>query len=256
MAAANGVPVLWQFRASHFNEKARWALDWKGIRHERRSLLPGPHAPVVMWLTGQKSVPVLQIDGQTIPDSTRIIAELEQRQAAPALYPSDDAARRRALDLEEYFDDEIGIHLRRFVFNAVLPDADFTAALMTPEFGTLTKTIYRALFPLTRVVMRLDMGINAEAAVRSQARVDAALDRLEREIQPSGYLVGDDFTVADLTAAALLSPLTNPPEYPYAQPPATKVVQEIRDRYERRRSFEWAREMYRRHRSTSAALND
>ena len=145
MAAANGVPVgvpvLWQFRASHFNEKARWALDWKGIRHERRSLLPGPHAPVVMWLTGQKSVPVLQIDGETIPDSTRIIATLERKQPAPPLYPLADAARRRALELEELFDEEIGIHLRRFVFNAVLPNTAFTADLMTPGFGSITKGV-------------------------------------------------------------------------------------------------------------------
>jgi glutathione S-transferase len=254
MAAASGVPVLWQFRASHFNEKVRWALDWKGIRHERRSLLPGPHAPVVMWLTGQKSVPVLQIDGETVPDSTRIIAALERRQPTPALYPADDAARQRALELEEYFDDEIGVHLRRFVFNAVLPDADFTADLMTPGFGALTKGVYRALFPVTRMVMRLDMGINDDAAALSQARVDAALDRLEREIQSSGYLVGTGFTVADLTAAALLSPLTNPPEYPYVQPPATAAVQEIREKYARRPSLEWAREMYRHHRGTSAEI--
>jgi hypothetical protein len=33
-------------------------------------------------------------------------------------------------------------------------------------------------------------------------------------------------------------------------------VQAIRDRYARRPSLEWAREMYRRHRGTSAALND
>jgi glutathione S-transferase len=254
MAAANGVPVLWQFRASHFNEKVRWALDWKGIRHERRSLLPGPHAPVVMWLTGQKSVPVLRIDGETIPDSTRIIAALEEHQPAPALYPSDDAARRRALELEEYFDEELGVHVRRFVFNAVLPDAGFTADLMTPGFGTMTKSVYRALFPLTRLVMRFDMGINDDAAARSRARVDAAFDRLERELQPSGYLVGDRFSVADLTAAALLSPLTNPAEYPYAQPPATAVVQEIRDHYRHRRGYEWATEMYRRHRGTSAEI--
>jgi glutathione S-transferase len=256
MAAANGVPVLWQFRASHFNEKARWALDWKRIPHERRSLLPGPHAPVVLWLTGQKSVPVLQIDGETVPDSTRIIAVLERRQPAPALYPADDAARTRALELEEYFDDEIGVHLRRFVFNAALPDAAFTADLMTPGFGPITKAVYRALFPLTRMVMRFDMGIDDEAAFRSQARLDAALDRLEREIQPSGYLVGNGFTVADLTAAALLSPLVDPPEYPYAQPPATATVQAIRDRYSGHPSFAWAREMYRRHRGTSAALRD
>ena len=258
MAAANGahvdVPVLWQFRASHFNEKVRWALDWKDVRHERRSLLPGPHAPIVFWLTGQKSVPVLSLDGEAIPDSTRIIAALERRQPTPPLYPADDAGRRRALELEEFFDDEIGVHVRRFVFNAILPDADFTADLMTPEFGGVTKAVYRALFPLTRMLMRFDMGIEDAAAERSRARVDAALDRLERETQPSGYLVGDAFSVADLTAAALLSPLVNPPEYPYPQPPATPAVQAIRDHYARRPSVAWAREMYRRHRGTSAAI--
>jgi glutathione S-transferase len=31
-----------------------------------------------------------------------------------------------------------------------------------------------------------------------------ALDRISRELQPSGYLVGEAFSVADLTAAAML----------------------------------------------------
>jgi hypothetical protein len=28
-------PILVQFRFSHFNEKARWALDYKGVPHRR-----------------------------------------------------------------------------------------------------------------------------------------------------------------------------------------------------------------------------
>jgi hypothetical protein len=32
------VPLLWHFAISHFTEKARWALDWKGIPHARRML--------------------------------------------------------------------------------------------------------------------------------------------------------------------------------------------------------------------------
>src|SRR6185369_13467623 len=182
MAAANGVPVLWQFRASHFNEKARWALDWKGVRHQRRSLLPGPHAPVVMWLTGQKSVPVLQLDGKAIADSTRIVAALEERFPDRPLYPPDPAVRQRALELEDVFDEEIGPHLRRVLFHLILPDGRFTADLMSPGFGTMTKAAYAAFFPLTRMVMRMDMGITDNGAWRSQVRFDAALDRLEREI--------------------------------------------------------------------------
>jgi len=254
MAAANGVPVLWQFRASHFNEKARWALDWKGVRHERRSLLPGPHAPVVLWLTGQKSVPVLRLDGAMITDSTRIVAALEERHPEPPLYPSDPALRRRALELEDFCDEEIGPHLRRIVFHLMLPDGRFTADVMSPGFGAVTKAVYAACFPLTRVVMRMDMGITDDGAARSLARFDAALDRIEREIGPSGHLAGDAFSIADLTAAALLSPLVQPPEYPYRLPPLTPVLQEFQDRYAGRPGFAWARDMYRRHRGTSAGV--
>jgi glutathione S-transferase len=254
MAAANGVPILWQFRASHFNEKARWALDWKGVRHERRSLLPGPHAPVVLWLTGQTALPVLQMDGETIPDSTRIIEALERRHPERPLYPADPDARRRALDLEDFFDREIGVHIRRALFHTVLPDTAFAADLMSPGFPALTKTIYGACFPAVRAVMRYGMGITDDGAARSLARFDAAFDRLEREIGPSGYLVGDTFSVADLTAAALLSPLTFPPEYPYAPPPLPPVVREFQERYAKRPAFAWVCETYRRHRGASLGV--
>src|SRR5438128_10889644 len=101
-------PVLWQFRFSHYNEKARWALDWKGIRTVPRGLLPGFHVPRVLWMTGQKSVPVLVLDGETIHDSTRIIERLERMRPEPALYPADAAARRRAPAPEDFFDEELG----------------------------------------------------------------------------------------------------------------------------------------------------
>src|SRR5207245_1904438 len=32
-----GPPVLWHFPISHYNEKARWALDWKGIPRAPRA---------------------------------------------------------------------------------------------------------------------------------------------------------------------------------------------------------------------------
>jgi glutathione S-transferase len=254
--AASDAPVLWQFRASHFNEKVRWALDWKGIVHERRSLLPGPHIPVVAWLTGQTAVPVLRLDREVIHDSTRIIAALEERFPAHPLYPADAAARARALELEEFFDEELGPHVRRGVFHAVLPDTTYAAELMTPDFPPSTKAIYRATFPLTRALMRTAMGISDDGAARSLARVDAAVTRLEAEIGAAGYLVGDAFTVADLTAAALLSPLAQPPEYPYRVPtPLPPAAQAVYERYRDRAAIAWARETYRRHRGRSAAID-
>src|SRR5437773_2338107 len=43
-AEANGLPVLWHLKASHYNEKARLARDYKRIPHIRRALTPGSHA--------------------------------------------------------------------------------------------------------------------------------------------------------------------------------------------------------------------
>ena len=248
-------PVLWQFRFSHFNEKARWALDWKGIAHVRRALLPGFHVPRVLWMTRQKSLPVLVLDGETIHDSTRIIQRLERLRPEPALYPADDAERRRALALEDFFDEELGPHVRRALFHQLLPETDFAAAAFTIGCGPGTRRVYRALFPGIRLVMKADMRIDAGGAAHSQEKLRAALERIEAELQPSGYLVGDRFGVADLTAAALLAPLVFPPEFPYPPPgPLPAAVELWRDEFAGRQVFRWVAEMYHRHRGRSAEI--
>src|SRR5881409_1206892 len=72
------LPVLWHIKVSNFNEKARWALDYKGIRHIRRNPLPGAHMLVALVLTRRVATfPVLELDGRAIGDTTRIIAALE-----------------------------------------------------------------------------------------------------------------------------------------------------------------------------------
>jgi len=257
MASTPSPPVLWQFRHSHFNEKARWALDWKRVPHVRRSLVPGLHVPRVLWLTGQKAVPVLVLEGTAIPDSTRIIETLERLRPDPPLYPRDDTACRRALALEEHFDEQLGPQLRRALFHDLLPHTDYAVAVLTTGCGAATRLGVRALFPLIRAGMRLDMRIDAAGAARGRANILEALDRIEAELQPSGYLVGDGFSVADLTVAALLSPLVTPAEYPYPMPgPFPEPFATFRASLSSRRAFRWAEETYRRHRGTSSAVSE
>src|ERR1700741_375571 len=94
------LPVLWHIPLSHFNEKVRWALDYKRIAHQRRVL--GPNYLFRAWrATGQGALPILWLDGRAIHDSTRIIAALEEHYPEPALYPKDAAARERALAIED-----------------------------------------------------------------------------------------------------------------------------------------------------------
>jgi glutathione S-transferase len=243
-------PVLWQLEISHYNEKVRWALDYKRIAHVRRSLLPGPHMRQAKRLTGDTSTtPVLTLDGVSIGDSTRIIAALELRRPEPALYPADPDARHRALELEEFFDEELGPHIRRAAYQELLAHPELVVPLFTNGQPLAARVLLRAGFPVLRVGMRRKMEINADAAAHSREMTVAAMDRLEREIGPSGYLVGDSFTVADLTAAALFYPVARPPQFPY--PMVARVPDSARDFLQslaERPGGEWVGEMYRRHR--------
>src|SRR5256885_16981161 len=100
-------PLLWHIPLSHFNEKVRWTLDYKRIAHRRQVL--GADYLIRCWrATGQGKLPILWLDGRAIADSTRIIAALEERFPERPLYPADDAGRRRALALEDEFDEGLG----------------------------------------------------------------------------------------------------------------------------------------------------
>jgi glutathione S-transferase len=249
------LPVLWHFTVSHFNEKVRWALDWKGLPHVRRSLVPLFHVPRVVWMTGKSSLPVLVLDGKAIADSTRIIAALERLQPEPCLYPRDSSARRRALELEDFFDEELGPAIRAMlVHDLFVHDPDLAPALFTVGMDRGRRAL-RILSPVFRPLYRFRHQVNAASAAVGREKMLSALDRIERELQPSGYLVGDGFSVADLTAAALLYPLVQPPEFPYPWPrPLPASLEEHRVSLAGRAAFQWVGEMYSRHRGTSAEV--
>jgi glutathione S-transferase len=252
------VPVLWQLQISHYVEKVRWALDYKGVPHIRRSLLPGVHAVKAKRLTGDTSTaPVLTIDGRSIGDSTRIIAAIEERWPQPPLYPEDEAQRRRALELEEFFDEELGPDIRRAFYQELLPHPELVVPLFTHGRPLAARALLRAGLPMLRVAMRRRFEISAESAAASRSKMVAAIDRLEREISASGFLVGDSFTVADLTAAALFYGVARPTEFPYpmvADDDLPDSWREFLDSSAQRPGGRWVAEIYRRHRGRSAEL--
>ena len=167
-------PELWQFTSSHFNEKARWALDYKRVPHIRHSLVPGFHVPIVKRMTGKTNVPVLKLDGKTISDSSRIIEALERAYPEAPLYPADPDERRRALELEEYFDEELGPYIRRWIFHVILPYPEFVRALFVSHASAAAQLAHRAMSPLIGVIMRRQMNINPASAEAARGKTLAA----------------------------------------------------------------------------------
>ena len=215
-------------------------------------MVPGSHIPVALWMTrgAHQTFPVLEVDGQRIGDSTAIIAALEQRFPNSPLYPEDPDQRRRALELEDYFDEELGPAARLLPFHELGNDPELLRQIIE---RTSPEALARRSGPATvyaRTYTALRFRVRSEAGAE-QARLTAlsALDRLEAELGDGEYLVGDSFTVADLTAASLFYPLFVPEGSPL--PADTRLpagLEDFREPLKERRGFKWVSEMFRRHR--------
>jgi glutathione S-transferase len=247
-------PTLWQIGISHYNEKARWALEYKGVDHVRRSTLPGMHIPIALVLTrgDQPTLPVLQLDGRAVGDSTAIIAALEAKYPDPPLYPVDAEERARALELEDWFDENLGPHTRLLPFYELIqePDvfAEVAAAAVPPPLGK-AKSVVGAY---ARAYTSIRWNANSdEDAVRAREAIVVAFDKLEAELEQGDgeFLVGASLSVADVTAASLFYPVVGPPEGPLDPDlPTPTALERFRESLSDRRGFKWVEETFRRHR--------
>ncbi len=253
MAVQTSKPVLWQIEISHYSEKVRWALDHKRIDHVRRTPLPGTHIPIALVMTRgeQPTFPVMQIDGRTIGDSTAIIAALEERYPESPLYPADAQERARALELEDYFDEQLGPYTRFLTFHELINEPEIFAEVASEAVPGPLGQVKPLVGAYARTFTGLRWGArDAEKAELAREKIVAALDRLEEEIGADGeYLAGNDFSVADLTAAALFYPLVLPPEGPVSpDAPRPPALERFRESLSDRRGYRWIEETFRRHR--------
>jgi len=210
--------ILHQFSSSHFNEKARWALDYKNVEHTRLGYLPGPHIPQMKKLSGQSATPVLEWDGEVISGSTDIIRFIEQHQPEPALFPSDETQKEEVLTWCGRLDAELGPAVRSLVFASMINHTGYLISVFGKQKSALKLFFYRLLFPLLKPVIAKANGVNPENLKRAEQAVATFLDEIAEAAADTGYLVGSKFTAADLTAAALLAPLINPDHPDMAKP--------------------------------------
>jgi glutathione S-transferase len=242
--------TLHHFLYSHYNEKARWALDYKGVRHERRAYLPGPHKPQIQKLSGQGQTPVMTIDDETIAGSAAIIDALERRFPERPLYPEDPEQRLAALAVQSHFDTAVGPAVRTALFSVLIHHGGYISRMFARDASGLTRTLYRAAFPLARGMIARGNGVNDPANVeRAFDTVRETLDEVAARSRATGYLCGDAFSIADLTVAALLAPLTALDHQDMARPqPMPDSVMEFYGLWNGHPTIEWVRQQYADHR--------
>jgi glutathione S-transferase len=241
---------LLQFRHSPYNEKVRWVLDIKQVPHARRSLLPGPHLAVVKKLTGRTATPVLLAEGQAIDGSARIIDWLEARFPDPPVLPADPAERAEALRIQGWFDDDLTPRMRRTVLDALLRQPSYFAAVFGDGASALKRAAYACVVPLAAPLVRKGNGITGAASVQDgQLAAQQALDFVAERTARTGYLVGGQFSLADLTAASTLAVLIRPADSPMSAPqPVPAAFRSLIDRHAKHPAAAWVRGIYARHR--------
>jgi glutathione S-transferase len=215
-ADAHDTPVLVTIRFSHFCEKARWALSRAGVPFREDFHAPLFHVRPVRRAGGQRTTPVLRMGDRTLADSTDILHFADERGAR--LFPSaavDPTARAEVDRLENLFDERLGPAVRRWVyFHLFQLPAPFVVDLFRSAAPPGEQAWVRPLFPLVRFGMKKGLKIDAAGAERSRRALDEVLTQVEARLATGArYLVGDAFTAADLTFAALYAPLVGPPAY-------------------------------------------
>lgn len=246
---------LIQFPFSTYNEKVRWALDYKGLGRKDTPLLPGPHVGYVRKRTGQTATPVLRSEDRYISGSAAILAYLEELRPDPPLFPADPAARESALDIQRRFDEDWGPRSRRAILSVIAAHPGYLSRMFGSGHSPLKRMAYAATLPLVRGKIRRGNGIHGPGDIADGERaIDEMLDFIADATRATGYLVGDRFTLADLTAASFIAPVADPPGSTMARPrPVPKAIREWQARRAGHPGVAWTLGIYRQHRRMSGA---
>ena len=121
---------LHQFRHSAFCLKVRMLLQAKGLSYRTVEVTPGIGQVAVFRLSGQRQVPVLVDGDQVLADSSAIARYLNQREADPALIPTDPRQAAQMHLLEDWADTTLAAAVRVALVQAAALDPELRVALL------------------------------------------------------------------------------------------------------------------------------
>lgn len=155
---------------STFVRKVRVALAEKGIDYELNPIQAmSGKSPELLAMNPLGKIPVYEVDGIAIPDSSVIIAYLERTHPERPLYPQDNEQFARALFLEEYADTRLREAISPFFYE---------------------NTIKR------RFMKRQP---DQEVLKKAGELLNECFDYLETCLNDSKFIVGDSLSVADIS---------------------------------------------------------
>ncbi|AFZ02173.1 glutathione S-transferase family protein [Calothrix sp. PCC 6303] len=200
---------------SHYCEKARWALTRLKLSYVEEGHIPLFHAFATKRAGGQ-STPVLVTEKAAFLDSTDILKYLDSIASKnEKIIPEEPNLRKQAEELEELFDQKLGTAARRWAYSHIIGDNKLIRDAWCNSIPKWEALFFPVLLPILRPALIKNFDINADSAQESYIQIQEIFEKVAQILSDGRqYLVGDKFSIADLTFASLSAPMIQAAEYP------------------------------------------
>ena len=210
---------LYQFEMSHYAEKIRLILDYKGLEYRKIEVTPGVGQIELYQLSGQRQVPVLKDGSEIIADSTAIAEYLDKKYPEKPLIPSEPKQKGLCLLMEQWADESIGLNARKGLIGSIGSNQNFRTALIPNSVPDVFKNLVGAIPQELFGFLGMGVGMGTDAVKDAQAALKRDLTALCFILMEQPYLLGDTPTLADFAVAGLtmyvkfpIGPYLNIPE--------------------------------------------
>ena len=219
-------PLLITIALSHYCEKARWAMDYSNLNYQEESHTPLFHRQYTSRYGGT-TVPVLVTENKALTDSHDILEYLNDISEDKKLYPENLQLCDRVKTLEKLFDEKLGVATRVWGYYYAMEEPLKVAlawgikAPLTEKIKTIVSS--HNIPRLLKISYRINLQTKNTALKNIKEVFATVNDELNSGEQ---YLVGDRLSAADITFAALASPILHPPNHPIYSSELSKMSDE------------------------------
>ncbi|HXB14295.1 MAG TPA: glutathione S-transferase family protein [Solirubrobacteraceae bacterium] len=222
---------------SHYCEKARWGLQRAGLSYHEEPHVQGLHRLYARRAGGGVTVPVLVTPDGAIGESEQILEWVDERTEPSQRLFGTDAERERALALCRRLDARLGPHGRRLIYVRMFEQRELMLRYNDQGVPRWEDRALRIGLPVAKRFIGRLLEIRPGVEREDEAAVFAELDWVAEQLADGRpYLLGERFSAADLTFAALAAPIVLPPVYGVPLPPAELLDAPSKDLLERGRA--------------------
>lgn len=194
---------LYQFELSHYCEKIRFILDYKGLEYRKVEVTPGIGQLDLFKMSGQRQVPVLKDGNEVIADSTAIAQYLDNKYPDRPIYPTEPKQRALCVIMEEWADESLSLNARKSMLGAFSQNSDFRTAALPSSTPAFLRTLIESVPQEAIDVLGFGAGFGTDSIRTAHKAMEQNLEALCLLLADNAYLVADHPTVADFAVAGL-----------------------------------------------------